>query len=197
MKDSITLMGYPTGSLRKIKPGIYSFDLVTSEGFSAIRKKSFPKEEITYTIFMHNSIRLPAKLWMNTDITQLKVKVWGTPTLDFPVTECPGDIGVICHRIVVLQNTESVPEETDDMIPFDSILISFSSVVFTPSPGKLNAVISFYREHGHFDIPIRVTKELKILQDGYAQLYAAKMMNIENVPVKYVDSYDDLNDINS
>ncbi|MGR9527394.1 hypothetical protein ACSS31_27305 (plasmid) [Priestia megaterium] len=33
-----------------------------------------------------------------------KILVQGEPTLDIPIDECPGEIGVICFQITVLPN---------------------------------------------------------------------------------------------
>lgn len=33
-----------------------------------------------------------------------KILIQGEPTLDIPIDECPGEVGVICFQIIILPN---------------------------------------------------------------------------------------------
>ncbi|MBQ4870013.1 plasmid stabilization protein, partial [Priestia megaterium] len=52
-----------------------------------VAKKAFNKTELTKKSIMHE-----------------KILIQGEPTLDIPIDECPGEVGVICFQITVLPN---------------------------------------------------------------------------------------------
>ncbi|WP_260621052.1 hypothetical protein [Priestia aryabhattai] len=52
-----------------------------------VAKKAFNKTGLTKKSIMHE-----------------KILVQGEPTLDIPIDECPGEIGIICFQITVLPN---------------------------------------------------------------------------------------------
>ncbi|MGF7071725.1 hypothetical protein JOD89_005863 [Priestia megaterium] len=101
MPHKITLTGSATGPLREYDRYV-SFDMREKGSPSApkgLKKSTF----ISYTVFVakkaFNKTGLTKK-----SIMHEKVLIQGEPTLDIPIDECPGEIGVICFQITVLPN---------------------------------------------------------------------------------------------
>jgi hypothetical protein len=101
MPHKITLTGSATGPLREYDRYV-SFDMREKGSPSApkgLKKSTF----ISYTVFVakkaFNKTGLTKK-----SIMHEKILIQGEPTLDIPIDECPGEIGVICFQITVLPN---------------------------------------------------------------------------------------------
>ncbi|MBT2259495.1 plasmid stabilization protein [Priestia megaterium] len=101
MPHKITLTGSATGPLREYDRYV-AFDMREKGSPSApkgLKKSTF----ISYTVFVakkaFNKTGLTKK-----SIMHEKVLIQGEPTLDIPIDECPGEIGVICFQITVLPN---------------------------------------------------------------------------------------------
>ncbi|WP_394530756.1 hypothetical protein [Priestia aryabhattai] len=43
-----------------------------------------------------------------------KILIQGEPTLDIPIDECPGEVGVICFQITVLPNKNDKEKNESD-----------------------------------------------------------------------------------
>ncbi|MGG3586043.1 plasmid stabilization protein [Priestia megaterium] len=101
MPHKMTLTGSATGPLREYDRYV-AFDMREKGSPSApkgLKKSTF----ISYTVFVakkaFNKTGLTKK-----SIMHEKILVQGEPTLDIPIDECPGEIGVICFQITVLPN---------------------------------------------------------------------------------------------
>jgi len=101
MPHKITLTGSATGPLREYDR-YFAFDMREKGSPSApkgLKKSTF----ISYTVFVakkaFNKTGLTKK-----SIMHEKILIQGEPTLDIPIDECPGEVGVICFQITVLSN---------------------------------------------------------------------------------------------
>ncbi|MGG3580940.1 plasmid stabilization protein [Priestia megaterium] len=101
MPHKITLTGSATGPLREYDRYV-AFDMREKGSPSApkgLKKSTF----ISYTVFVakkaFNKTGLTKK-----SILHEKILIQGEPTLDIPIDECPGEVGVICFQITVLPN---------------------------------------------------------------------------------------------
>ncbi|MEH7090908.1 plasmid stabilization protein [Priestia sp. FSL W8-0524] len=101
MPHKITLTGSATGPLREYDRYV-AFDMREKGSPSApkgLKKSTF----ISYTVFVakkaFNKTGLTKK-----SIMHEKFLIQGEPTLDIPIDECPGEVGVICFQITVLPN---------------------------------------------------------------------------------------------
>src|SRR6478735_3492351 len=112
MPHKMTLTGSATGPLREYDRYV-AFDMREKGSPSApkgLKKSTF----ISYTVFVakkaFNKTGLTKK-----SIMHEKVLIQGEPTLDIPIDECPGEVGVICFQITVLPNKndkeKNQPEE--------------------------------------------------------------------------------------
>ncbi|RFB20723.1 plasmid stabilization protein [Bacillus sp. ALD] len=101
MPHKMTLTGSATGPLREYDRYV-AFDMREKGSPSApkgLKKSTF----ISYTVFVakkaFNKTGLTKK-----SIMHEKILIQGEPTLDIPIDECPGEIGIICFQITVLPN---------------------------------------------------------------------------------------------
>ncbi|KOP70424.1 plasmid stabilization protein [Bacillus sp. FJAT-21351] len=101
MPHKMTITGSATGPLREYDRYV-AFDMREKGSPSApkgLKKSTF----ISYTVFVakkaFNKTGLTKK-----SIMHEKFLIQGEPTLDIPIDECPGEIGVICFQITVLPN---------------------------------------------------------------------------------------------
>ncbi|ADE72544.1 MULTISPECIES: hypothetical protein [Priestia] len=109
MPHKMTLTGSATGPLREYDRYV-AFDMREKGSPSApkgLKKSTF----ISYTVFVakkaFNKTGLTKK-----SIMHEKILIQGEPTLDIPIDECPGEIGIICFQITVLPNKND--KETND-----------------------------------------------------------------------------------
>jgi hypothetical protein len=200
---------------------VVSFLLIWRNGESAAVPKGLPvSKEITYTIFA-NSKQLKKAGIDEKNIQAHKIIVQGEPTLDMPMDQCPGEIGIVCFQLsvipekndepnpvqeekkeanevvkqeiqqaieqvaVALEVVERMPKGTEDMIPFESIIVPEEFLKFTPNQQKTQVVIDFVKKHGHLDEPIIIKKSTNNLVDGYRRYIVAQTLNLSMVPVVY------------
>ncbi|MEH7357795.1 plasmid stabilization protein [Priestia megaterium] len=111
MPHKITLTGSATGPLREYDRYV-AFDMREKGSPSApkgLKKSTF----ISYTVFVakkaFNKTGLTKK-----SIMHEKILIQGEPTLDIPIDECPGEIGVICFQITVLPNKNDKEKNGSD-----------------------------------------------------------------------------------
>ena len=101
MPHKMTLTGSATGPLREYDRYV-AFDM-REKGSPSAPKGLKKSTLISYTVFVakkaFNKIGLTKK-----SIMHEKILVQGEPTLDIPIDECPGEIGIICFQITVLPN---------------------------------------------------------------------------------------------
>ncbi|QSX23319.1 plasmid stabilization protein [Priestia megaterium] len=101
MPHKITLTGSATGPLREYDRYV-AFDMREKGSPSApkgLKKSTF----ISYTVFVAKKAFNKTGL-TNKSIMHEKILIQGEPTLDIPIDECPGEVGVICFQITVLPN---------------------------------------------------------------------------------------------
>ena len=111
MPHKITLTGSATGPLREYDRYV-AFDMREKGSPSApkgLKKSTF----ISYTVFVakkaFNKTGLTKKSLMHE-----KILIQGEPTLDIPIDECPGEVGVICFQITVLPNKNDKENNRSD-----------------------------------------------------------------------------------
>jgi len=111
MPHKITLTGSATGPLREYDRYV-AFDMREKGSPSApkgLKKSTF----ISYTVFVakkaFNKTGLTKK-----SIMHEKILIQGEPTLDIPIDECPGEVGVICFQITVLPNKNDKDKNESD-----------------------------------------------------------------------------------
>ncbi|MCM3186464.1 plasmid stabilization protein [Priestia megaterium] len=111
MPHKITLTGSATGPLREHDRYV-AFDMREKGSPSApkgLKKSTF----ISYTVFVakkaFNKTGLTKK-----SIMHEKILIQGEPTLDIPIDECPGEVGVICFQITVLPNKNDKEKNESD-----------------------------------------------------------------------------------
>jgi hypothetical protein len=111
MPHKITLTGSATGPLREYDRYV-AFDMREKGSPSApkgLKKSTF----ISYTVFVakkaFNKTGLTKKSLMHE-----KILIQGEPTLDIPIDECPGEVGVICFQITVLPNKNDKEKNQSD-----------------------------------------------------------------------------------
>ncbi|MGC3792354.1 plasmid stabilization protein [Priestia aryabhattai] len=101
MPHKMTITGAATGPLREYDRYV-AFDM-REKGSPAAPKGLKKSTFISYTVFVakkaFNKTGLTKK-----SIMHEKILVQGEPTLDIPIDECPGEIGIICFQITVLPN---------------------------------------------------------------------------------------------
>ncbi|MFE7083426.1 plasmid stabilization protein [Priestia megaterium] len=112
MPHKMTLTGSATGPLREYDRYV-AFDM-REKGSPAAPKGLKKSTFISYTVFVakkaFNKTGLTKK-----SIMHEKILVQGEPTLDIPIDECPGEIGIICFQITVLPNkNEKEANESND-----------------------------------------------------------------------------------
>ena len=101
MPHKMTITGSATGPLREYDRYV-AFDM-REKGSPAAPKGLKKSTFISYTVFVakkaFNKTGLTKK-----SIMHEKILIQGEPTLDIPIDECPGEIGIICFQITVLPN---------------------------------------------------------------------------------------------
>lgn len=203
MPHKITLTGKPVSPLRQ-KGSYYTFDM--EESGSPGSPKGLPnRSTITYTVFINQKQLKKAGLTEENIQTQ-KVMVQGEPTLDVPVEDCPGEIGVICFQASIIlekqkepaQNKQAPikeeakveeepkgPEGTEDFVSLEQIIVPEEFLNTRPNPEKTQKVIDYVKRIGYLDEPITINRETRILTDGYRRYIVAKKMEMDVVPVAY------------
>ncbi|MFS0621729.1 plasmid stabilization protein [Priestia megaterium] len=111
MPHKITLTGSATGPLREYDRYV-AFDM-REKGSPSAPKGLKQSTFISYTVFVakkaFNKTGLTKK-----SIMHEKILIQGEPTLDIPIDECPGEIGVICFQITVLPNKNDKEKNESD-----------------------------------------------------------------------------------
>jgi transcriptional regulator with XRE-family HTH domain/cold shock CspA family protein len=72
-----------------------------------------------------------------------------------------------------------------DFCQLSEIIIPDQFVKAYPGREKIEAIISSYRKHGKFDNPIKVIKQI-ILVDGYKRYVVAKELGLTEIEVKFI-----------
>jgi hypothetical protein len=158
---------------------------------------------ITYTVFINQKQLKKAGL-TEVNIQSQKIMVQGEPTLDVPVDDCPGEIGVICFQVSIIPEKQKQkepvkvdqeplkekvkpkgPEGTEDFISIEKVSIPEAFLNSTPNPEKTQQVLDYVKQTGYLDKPITINRDTKILTDDYRRYIVAKKVEIYLVPVAY------------
>ena len=205
MPHKITLTGKPVSSLRH-KGTYYTLDM-EEKGSPTIPKGLPESSTITYTVFINQKQLKKAGLTEENIQTQ-KIMIQGEPTLDIPVDDCPGEIGIVCFQVsiipekqkekelgkdsqepvknkVIAEEKPKGPEGTEDFILLEQISVPEEFLNSTPNPEKTQQVINHVKRTGYLDEPITINRDTKILTDGYRRYIVAKKVKINLVPVAY------------
>ncbi|MDX8367876.1 plasmid stabilization protein [Cytobacillus sp. IB215665] len=187
MPHRITLSAKATSELRKIKKNSYAFDI--QDCGAPFSPSSLPVSEcIEYTVFI-NKEQLKKLMIDKEEFRNHNLFIEGEPTLNIPMDLCPGEIGVICTEIHIVEPHKGkhidVPKETQGFCVLSEITISDSFRNSNPQERKLLERFDYIDKHGTIDEPIVINKETKSLEDGYTRYLAAKERKIKKVPVKY------------
>jgi len=174
MPHKITLTGKPVSSLRQ-KGAYYTFDM--EEKGSPAAPKGLPKSStITYTVFINQKQLKKANL-TEENIQAQKIMLQGEPTLDVPVEDCPGEIGVVCFQVSIVPEKQKEkelskdsqepekdevkaeektkgPEGTEDFILLEKISVPEEFLNSTPNPEKTQKVVDYVKRTGYLDEPI-------------------------------------------
>ncbi|WP_050182150.1 ParB N-terminal domain-containing protein [Domibacillus robiginosus] len=208
MAHKITLTGKPVSALR-LKKDFCTFDM--EEKGSPAAPKGLPKSStITYTIFINQKQLKKAGL-TEENIQNQKIMVQGEPTLDVPMDDCPGEIGVTCFQVSVISEKQKeevkaekklakepekkeevkaeeqpkAPEGTEDFVELEQIKVPEEFLKYQPNPYKTQLVIDHVKQSGMLDEPITINRETKVLTDGYRRYIVAEKLEIKTVPVMY------------
>ncbi|MGM0867467.1 MAG: plasmid stabilization protein [Bacillota bacterium] len=205
MPHKMTITGKPVSLLRQ-KGSYYTFDM--EEKGSPASPKGLPSSSaITYTILLNQKQLKKAGL-TEENIQSNKIMVQGEPTLDVPIEDCPGEIGVICFQVSIIpekkeenesdkMSKEPVkeeekreekpkgPEGTEDFISIEQISVPEAFLNSRPNPEKTQQVIEYVKRTGYLDEPIIINRETNILSDGYRRYIVAKQVKMDVVPVAY------------
>lgn len=135
MPHKITVTGKATSSLRTCRD-IFSFDM--EESGSAAAPKGLPlSKTITYTIFVNKKQLTKAGLDAK-NLQDHKLILQGEPTLDIPIDECPGEIGLVCFQLSIMPAKEQLENEKSseaEKVP-EEVTEALSQVAATASEKK-------------------------------------------------------------
>jgi hypothetical protein len=107
MAHKITLTGKSVSPLLS-KGAYYTFDM--EESGSPGPPKGLPSSStITYTVFI-NQKQLKKAGVTEENIQTQEIMVKGEPTLDVPVDDCPGEIGVTCFQVSIISEKQKQKE---------------------------------------------------------------------------------------
>jgi hypothetical protein len=196
MAHKIKLTGQATSELREFGDG-HSFDLVTT-GSPAAPKGLPVSTEISYTVFVNMKQLKKAGLSKDNLKTE-KLLIEGEPVLDVPIDQCPGEIGVVCFMLQVIQPktnkddkkeiNKKDKEENTVYIPIEDIVISKDFQARPPRPEKIFDKIDIINKNDQKLIkPIIIHPKSQELIDGYAWYLAAKELEIKEVPVLFKEN---------
>lgn len=214
MPHKITITGLPTSELRKRNNNTYSFDM--EEKGSSNAPKGLPlSSTITYTVFVSKKSIDKANININ-NFKNTKLLIQGEPTLDLPIDECPGEIGVVCFQLSEIEqkerkeetvkiednNTSTTKDNVEnknninipdlskcDYVYLNDILIP--DKLDEPNSKKLEKAINFLKETGSLEMAVEIiydNGQLFVTNNRYVHFLAAKEVGLEKVPVKVIVS---------
>lgn len=180
---------------------VFTFDM-TQVTKQIIKEFPMPESPILYTVFInqkqHDKLNVSPE-----EFLKLHLCVQGEPTLDIPISDCPGEIGILCTNVQIMmgknQAEQSIAEkeilsaaqevattETPAIILLDinEIIISKNFQKSPPNPAKVAEKRQMIEKSGEIEKPILLSKK-NVLLDGYAWYMAAIHIGMHKVPVKY------------
>lgn len=212
MPAKIILTGVPKDV--QVLPDYYRLSM--EEGGTLHPPKGLPSasQSITYTVLVSRKLGLQLGL---PDESQ-RLLIQGELTLDLPLDECPGEIGVIAFQGQVIPERKpepkaaapipSAPKERPwpdlsqyPQIAVTEIKVSAAFLARKPNKAKTEALRADIETHGQLDEPIVVRPALDsagyVLHDGYRRYIIARQLGWTTVPVEVrsMDSDEDLDGI--
>ena len=114
MAHKMTLTGSPVSDVRDCNT-YFSFEMEERGSIAPPKGIPYKSTSIVYTVFV--SKKQFNKLKVDTEkFHQYRFLIQGEPTLEAPLTDCPGKIGIICMQISELPNKEKEqPKESKQM----------------------------------------------------------------------------------
>ena len=114
MAHKMTLTGSPVSDVRDCNT-YFSFEMEERGSIAPPKGIPYKSTSIVYTVFV--SKKQFNKLKVDTGkFQQYRFLIQGEPTLEAPLTDCPGEIGIICMQISELPNKEKEqPKESKQM----------------------------------------------------------------------------------
>lgn len=114
MAHKMTLTGSPVSSVRDCNT-YFSFEMEERGSIAPPKGIPYKSTSIVYTVFV--SKKQFNKLKVDTEkFHQYRFLIQGEPTLEASLTDCPGEIGIICMQISELPNKEKEqPKESKQM----------------------------------------------------------------------------------
>ena len=114
MAHKMTLTGSPVSDVRDCNT-YFSFEMEERGSIAPPKGIPYKSTSIVYTVFV--SKKQFNKLKVDTEkFHQYRFLIQGEPTLEASLTDCPGEIGIICMQISELPNKEKEqPKESKQM----------------------------------------------------------------------------------
>lgn len=114
MAHKMTLTGSPVSSVRDCNT-YFSFEMEERGSIAPPKGIPYTSTSIVYTVFVSkkqfNKLKVDTKKFH-----QYRFLIQGEPTLEASLTDCPGEIGIICMQISELPNKEKEqPKESKQM----------------------------------------------------------------------------------
>lgn len=199
MPAKINLTGFPTDV--QVLPDYYRLSM--EEGGTLYPPKGLPSasQPISYTVLV--SRKLGSQLGLPD--TSQRLLIQGELTLDLPLNECPGEIGVIAFQGQVIPERKPEPKAAPPTPPafkerswpdlsqhpqiaVTDIKIPAAFLVRKPNKAKTEALKSAVATQGQLDEPIVVRPTLDgsgyVLFDGYRRYLVARELGWTTVPVE-------------
>lgn len=195
MGAKIVLTGTREGRLRKTNR-YYAFEMNLGGSSTAPKGLPLPSFSIQYTIFV--SLKAGKKAGLESSLATQKWLIKGDLTLDLPVDDCPGEIGVVAFKISALpvreKDIKKGPQMTLEqnsitdiqMIPIDEISLPDKFQGAMLNPNKTESVRKWIQQHRCLDKPLDVCIENNKywLMDGYRRYVLAREEGFTKVPVR-------------
>ncbi len=198
MPAKISLTGVPKDV--QVLPDYYRLSM--EEGGTLYPPKGLPSasQPITYTVLI--SRKLGSQLGLPD--TSQRLLIQGELTLDLPLDECPGEIGVIAFQGQVIPERKTEPKAVSpapatpkerhwpDLSRYPHVALSQIKVPAAflsrkPNKAKTEALKAAVQSQGQLDEPIVVRPTIDdsgyVLYDGYRRYLIARQLGWTTVPV--------------
>ncbi len=198
MAAKITITGMPVGNI--VKTAEY-FRFEMEEGGSPAPPKGLPVASVmTFTVLV--STKAGKKLGFPRKPAH-RLLVQGELVADLPLSQCPGEIGVIAFKVEEILPKEAEPQSTPvasvsppplpdlsayPVVPLEQIAIPDAFQRTPPSAQRTAELQAQIRERGQLDEPLVVERTVEpsgyLLRDGYRRYLIARQFGWDTVPVR-------------
>lgn len=113
MGVKITLTGTRTGKIRKTAQ-YYAFEMEQGGSKSAPKGLPLPSQQIRFTVFV--SLKAGKKAGLEQAPADTKWLIQGELALDVPVSECPGEMGVVAFQIGDIPKKSDLEAESESSV---------------------------------------------------------------------------------